>query len=121
MWGRAVARSGAAAVTRWCRAGRCAVGRSSAPTKTVRRGWRPRRTVLVRQDPRSEGDAALDHEAVELAAIADVPGRELVVVLADVLGLEVDGRGDEPAGRDRVARGRRVDDHRAGRGRADRR
>src|SRR5688572_16633123 len=45
----------------------------------------------------SEGDDALDHEALELATAADVARREGLVVLADELELREHVRGDEPA------------------------
>ena len=55
----------------------------------------------------SERERAFDHEAIELAAVADVLGREVVVALPDVFGLEQDVAGREPARRERERRPRR--------------
>src|SRR5688572_23687389 len=46
---------------------------------------------------RSEGDHALDHEALELAAVADVVRREVEVALLDELDLGEHVRSHEPA------------------------
>src|SRR5688572_30980044 len=51
----------------------------------------------------SEGDDALDHEALELAPAADVARREGLVALADELELREHVRRDEPAPADLVA------------------
>src|SRR5690606_14113249 len=91
---------------------------SIAATVGSRAAVRPghRRSVTSREkEPRSPGALAFpahrpgvaserhhpfDDEPVELPAVADVGGGEVVVVLADVLGLEEDRRGDEPPAAD---------------------
>src|SRR5436190_6966655 len=56
----------------------------------------------------SEGDGALDHEALELATVADVGRGEVLVVLPHELELREHVRGDEPAATGLVALDRDV-------------
>ena len=49
-------------------------------------------------DPRLEADYSLNHQPIELAAAADIGGREVHVLLVYVLGLHEEARSNEPAG-----------------------
>src|SRR5690349_20140456 len=74
------------------------------------------RALRLPTGPRSEGDRALDHQALELAAVADVGRREVVVLLVHVLDLGQEARGDEPATGEGVLRHADVLRHRRGGG-----
>src|SRR4051812_19559762 len=69
--------------------------------KRLERRWRaalwPRALVLSFGKRSSEGQRALDHEALELTAVADVGRGEVEVLLVHVLDLGEEQRGDEPA------------------------
>src|SRR5215203_1109303 len=79
-------------------------GTGQGSGRHVQRGYRPVPPLVDQTVGRgSEGDDALDHEALELAAAADVARREGLVVLADELDLREHVRGDEPAAADLVA------------------
>src|SRR5215207_7363596 len=78
-------------------------------TETTRAGGTRGCPPLGRaSDVSSEGDDALDHEALELAAAADVARGEGRVALADELELREHVRGHEPAAADLGARHRDV-------------